>query len=71
MTHALRGNRVGAAALLRRGRERIAPYAARPPHGIDVRGLSSWAHDSALGQDRLDPEVPSVPRLRRDVPADR
>lgn len=32
LTHALRGNRAGAATLLRRGRERLAPY-AQPPHG--------------------------------------
>jgi hypothetical protein len=47
LTHALRGNPRGAATLLRRGRDHIAPYAARPPYGIDVDGLLTWA-DAAL-----------------------
>ena len=39
LTHALRGNARGAATLLERGAGNIAPYAAAPPHGIDVPGL--------------------------------
>jgi hypothetical protein len=39
LTHALRGNARGAAALLRRGSGRIAAYAGTSPHGIDVDGL--------------------------------
>lgn len=46
LTHAQRGNGAGAAALLERGAERIAPFARRPPHGIDVAGLV--AHATAL-----------------------
>ncbi|HEY2207615.1 MAG TPA: DUF309 domain-containing protein [Pseudonocardia sp.] len=46
LTHAQRGNSTGAAALLERGAERIAPFAAEPPHGLDVAGLS--AHASGL-----------------------
>ncbi len=43
LTHLLRGNPVGAKAVLSRGRSRIAPYADRAPHGIDVPGLLEWA----------------------------
>jgi hypothetical protein len=39
LTHAMRGNAGGAAALLRRGADRITPYAAAGPHGVDVAGL--------------------------------
>jgi uncharacterized protein len=40
LTHALRGNSRGAAALLRRGSARLAGYPAVGPHGIDVAGIS-------------------------------
>jgi len=65
LTHALRGNASGAAALLRRGRDRIAGYAAAPPHDIDVRGLATWADD--LAERLADPSrsAPTAPRLRR------
>jgi len=49
LTHAQRGNAAGAVALLRRGRDRIAPYAAHPPHGIDVDRLLVAA-DSLAGR---------------------
>jgi hypothetical protein len=44
LTHALRDNRKGAEAVLTRGRDRLAPYAEAPPHGIDVTGLMTWAN---------------------------
>lgn len=70
LTHAARGNPVGAAALLRRGRDRIARH-HDSPYGIDVPGLVAWATTTA---DRLDiapaAEAPAavVPRIvpRRD-----
>lgn len=43
LTHVQRGNATGAAALLDRGAERIAPFAADPPHDIDVAGLATRA----------------------------
>ena len=43
LTHAARGNAKGAATLIQRGADNIAPYAADPPHGIDVAGLVQWA----------------------------
>jgi uncharacterized protein len=65
LTHALRGNTVGAATLLRRGADRIVAYAERRPYGIDVTGLHSWAEGLALlledPSDNLGPPV--VPRL--------
>lgn len=48
LTHARRGNASGAAALLRRGAERVGRYATDPPrqadvHGVDTSGLSAKA----------------------------
>jgi len=67
LTHALRGNASGAAALLRRGAARLDRYPAAGPHGIDVAGLrASSAELAALiessGLAGLDP-----PRLRLRV----
>jgi uncharacterized protein len=53
-THLLRGNARGAATLLDRGAGNVEPYAAAPPHGIDVPGLVRWARDGGT----------EVPRLR-------
>jgi hypothetical protein len=66
LTHILRGNRSGAVALLRRGRERIADYATGAPHDIDVPGLLSWT-DGVLTEleDPAGGELPAVPDLRR------
>ncbi|WP_447008783.1 DUF309 domain-containing protein [Saccharothrix sp. DSM 118769] len=47
LTHAARGNTAGARSLLDRGAVNIAPYADRPPHGIDVAGLVAWAGTGA------------------------
>jgi len=43
LTHAARGNRSGAAALISRGAGNIAGYSDQPPHGVDVAGLLAWA----------------------------
>jgi len=51
LTHAQRGNLVGAARLLRRGADRIQPWQPSPPHGIDIAGLRTWAAATA---DHLD-----------------
>jgi hypothetical protein len=42
ITHAMRGNSVGATTLLRRGAGRVASYSG-DPHGIDVEGVRTWA----------------------------
>jgi hypothetical protein len=64
LTHAARGNSRGAATLLERGAGTIAPYAERPPHGIDVPGLGAWAR--GLAADASGGRVLDVrpPRLR-------
>ena len=48
LTHAARGNARGAATLLERGAENIAPYVERPPHGVDVAGLVRWVTEGAV-----------------------
>jgi hypothetical protein len=63
LTHALRGNTSGAAALVRRGRDRIAPYAAAPPHGVDVAGLVAWADGVLATVERPGAPEPPVPAL--------
>jgi hypothetical protein len=63
LTHAARGNSRGAATLLERGAGTIAPYAAAPPHGIDVAGLAAWAHGlaaDAAGGSELDVRPPRL-----------
>jgi hypothetical protein len=65
LTHALRGNNIGAATLLRRGADRISGFAGIPPHDIDVAGLLDWARTLAgqLDQPSDDVGPPTVPRL--------
>ncbi|ASU81907.1 DUF309 domain-containing protein [Nocardiopsis gilva YIM 90087] len=41
LTHAQRGNRVGAERLLRRGAERVAAYGPSAPHGVDALGAAA------------------------------
>jgi hypothetical protein len=61
LTHAMRGNARGATTLLDRGAGNIAPYAADPPHGIDVAGLAAWARGLSAAADGADL---AAPRLR-------
>lgn len=67
LTHAARGNAVGAARLLRRGADTIAPYAANPPHELSVDTIMTWANalaaDLDAGRTVHDPAA-NVPRLR-------
>jgi hypothetical protein len=42
LTHEARGNAAGAAALIRRGRDRVAGAAAAPP-GVDAARVVRWA----------------------------
>jgi uncharacterized protein len=63
LTHAARGNLGGAATLLERGAGNVAPYAADPPHGIDVAGLAAWARALAAEAEagrRLDVRPPRL-----------
>ncbi len=56
LTHLQRGNAKGAAALLRRGAERIGTRVADPPHGLDLAGLRDHAAGLAdrIERDGLD-----------------
>lgn len=44
-THLLRGNPAGATTLLQRARRRVGLYAADPPYGVDVAGLTAWCDE--------------------------
>jgi uncharacterized protein len=55
LTHAQRGNAVGAAALLRRGAERIEPYRDAPPYRIAAGRLVAEARALAT---RIEAEGP-------------
>lgn len=59
LTHHARGNAVGAAALLRRGADNLAPYAGSRPHGVAVDELRTWAQRAAATGD-----VGEVPPLQ-------
>jgi hypothetical protein len=54
LTHAQRGNATGAAALLRRGADRVRGYltARAAPHRIDVAGIVQTADALAAGVER-------------------
>lgn len=47
LTHLQRGNRAGAATLLRRGVDNIAEFAVSPPFGIAVQAWADWARTTA------------------------
>ena len=63
LTHLLRGNAAGAVTLITRGRDRLTPYRAAPPHGVDVVGLVGWADTVIAALDHGSSEVPAPPRL--------
>ncbi len=42
LTHAQRGNRVGAARLLRRGADRVADYGRAAPNNVDAPGAARY-----------------------------
>lgn len=72
LTHARRGNAVGAVQLLLRAAERIEGYADDPPYGINVARLVGWARSliarieqeglAALTEDDLTTHLRSHPR---------
>ena len=63
LTHAARGNGAGAVSLLERGAANIEPFRARPPHGVDVEGLQSWAQTLAAEAKAKARVEPVPPRL--------
>ncbi len=68
LTHARRGNAVGAVQLLRRAADRIAGYSTEPPHGVAAAGLITWtlALIARIDSDGLAALTPQdlTPRLR-------
>jgi len=63
LTHAARGNAVGAASLLERGAAGIEPFRSEPPHGINVAGLQEWARnlvEEAKQRVRIEPVPPRL-----------
>jgi uncharacterized protein len=71
LTHAQRGNARGAAALLRRGAERVALYATNPPYAIAAEQVVRFAADLAdqIDRDGLAAAAPAELRVAlRAVP---
>lgn len=68
LTHAQRGNAVGAVELLRRAADRVEGYVGDAAHGVDVVGLVAWARALAvrIEQDGLAalPQRELIPHLR-------
>ncbi|MFJ1703791.1 DUF309 domain-containing protein [Kitasatospora sp. NPDC088346] len=61
LTHAARGNPVGARALLARAADGLAPYGEARPYGVDLSAVVRWARERSAAADILD--APDVPRL--------
>lgn len=66
LTHARRGNRIGAARLLTRAADRIEPYSTHAPHAVPVAELAVWARmladrirreDGDVSEDALTPRM--------------
>lgn len=66
LTHMQRGNARGAAALLRRGGQRVAGYAVSPPHQIDAAQVAEWATGlaDAIERDGLSAANAAAQQLR-------
>jgi uncharacterized protein len=66
ITHAGRGNAHGAAALLRRGGQRVGTYAGASPHGIEAGQIAQRAAELALriGEEGLAGLAPEDLRFR-------
>jgi uncharacterized protein len=64
LTHAQRGNARGAAALLRRGGQRVAGYADGPPYAVEAAQVARFATELAdlIERDGLAAATPA--RLR-------
>ena len=65
LTHAQRGNARGAVALLRRGGQRVAGYAASPPHQIEAAAVARYAAELAdrIERDGLAAASPATLRV--------
>jgi hypothetical protein len=72
VTHAARGNRAGAIALLERSAVALTGFTESPPHRLDIAGLQQWlgaaidAANDAATDHVSDPTLPlTAPRLLR------
>ena len=65
LTHAQRGNARGAAALLRRGGQRVAGYADGPPHAVGAAQVARFATELAdlIERDGLAAATPDALRV--------
>jgi hypothetical protein len=63
LTHAARGNTAGGAGLLLRGAGGLTAYGEPEPYGIDIAGLTAWAHRLADGLAGPVDAKASAPRL--------
>jgi hypothetical protein len=63
LTHAARGNAVGAARLVERGAANVTPYAADAPYGLDVAALLTWCAQAVAEIGRHSPIVLPPPPL--------
>lgn len=64
VTHAARGNRSGAVALLRRGDAAVLAYADTPPHHLDIDAIRRWCAEAVERVGRECPvELPAPPLL--------
>jgi hypothetical protein len=63
ITHAARGNRRGALALLQRGVRGIEPYRDRRPHDVDVDAVLRWADEASASVEQNVPVALAPPPL--------
>ena len=64
LTHAARGNPIGAARLIERGAVNIAPYVEDSPHGLDVDAVQAWCAYAGREIARQSPVTLRPPPLR-------
>jgi hypothetical protein len=63
ITHAARGNPVGADRLIDRGAQNVAPYAAESPHGLDIAAVLVWSAQARRQVACQSPAILSPPPL--------
>lgn len=64
LTHVQRGNATGAAALLRRAADGLAPYAGTAPYDIDVDRLRDSATSMARNVEKSGTDIVDITTVR-------